>query len=273
MAAEPAISPGKRLQKILVLCLALLAPVLSNAQEFNYWSQQVGAYSSLLSVVGDLFFLKAQGIRNGAGQDLGLTDAKVDAVSHIFSAIQKINDNISITYGLMNRAYFNTNYKVRHEGWYDVMESSPEMEYYRGSFDYSKRFREDWAGLGIGWRLLPELGFGVSLFACFRSDDYSSSIGSNVFDFDNATEIYSRIAHHSQTEVLRYRNSGALIVAGFAYEKGEFQAGLTITSPLLTAKVFSNGMLDRIVSIDIPTQMNEEVYSAFTAQGATGGHP
>jgi len=279
------------------IALLFLVPSLCRAQEFNYWSQQVGAYSSLLSgsvtasvrdnsaiyynpgalgfiensslsVVGNLAYLRGHNIRNGAGQDLPLMNNNVDAVSQIFSAIHKLTDEISITYGLMNRNFHSMRFQVRHDGFYEIMEDLPGEEYYRGGFDYSKKLREDWLGLGIGWKIIPELGFGITLFGTVLSDNYSSNLTSNVFKYDEPTGIYSRVGYNNQYEVLRYSSVGGLLVAGFAYDNGSFQIGLNITSPVLHLQIFSGGMLDRTQSLDIPTIYDVPVYASITADQA-----
>ncbi len=275
----------------------LLCPSISKAQEYNYWTQQVGAYSTLLSgavtasvrdnsaiyynpgalgfignsslsVVGDLMYLQGQGIRNGAGIDLRFRNSTVDATSQIFSAIQKITDNISITYGLLNRAYHRSNFQVRHEDYYDVMSNLQGEEYYRGGFDYSKRMREDWVGFGIGWKLLPKLGFGVSLFGTALSDNYNSGTTANVFQYNQVQDRSVRIAYNNRYDFLRYSNIGLLFVAGIAYELESFQLGLNVTSPSLTLQLLSGGMFDRSIATEIPGILSEPVYAAYTTQGA-----
>jgi hypothetical protein len=214
--------------------------------------------------VGDILYLRTQGIRNGAGTDLRFRNTNVDATSQIFSAIQRITDDISITYGLMNRGYHQMNFQTRHEGYYDVVEINPGEEFYRTGFDYSKRMREDWFGFGIGWKLLPDLGFGISVFGSLMSDDYNSYISSNVFTNDPASNNLVRIAYNNQYDVLRYRNISGLLVTGLAYDNGSFQMGLNITTTTLTIPLFSKGMLDRAISSDIPGILDDPVYAAFT---------
>jgi hypothetical protein len=283
-------------KRILFLTLILTGSV-AVAQEFNYWTQQVGSYSSLLngavtasvrdnsaiyynpgalgfmtnsslSVVGDLLYLRTQKIRNAAGNDIRFQNTNVDASPQIFSAIQNIGEYISITYGILTRKYHQMQFLARHEGYYDVLQSYPGEEYYRGVFDYYKRMREDWLGFGVGWRIHPELAFGISTFISVTSDDYNSNLSGHAFRLNPGLGIYEEIAYNSRQETLQYRNIGGLLVAGLAYEKGGFQAGLNITTPPVTILFLSRGNLDRQARLNIPGYTERPEYGAMTAERA-----
>ena len=280
----------KRPLKRILYLLLIGTGHLAGAQEFNYWTQQVGSHSSLLngavtasvrdnsaiyynpgalgfmtnsslSVVGDLLYLRTQKIRNAAGTDIRFQNTNVDASPQIFSAIQNIGEYISITYGILTRKYHQMQFIARHEGYYDVLESNPGEEYYRGAFDYYKRMREDWLGFGVGWRVHPHLGFGLSTFISVTSDDYNSNLSGNVFSLNPSLGVYEEVANNSHREMLQYRNIGGLLVAGLAYEKGSFQAGLNITTPPVTLLFLSRGNLDRESRVSIPGYMENPHFS------------
>ena len=283
--------------KKIIFILLFFTSSVTGAQEFNYWSQQVGSQSSLLngavtasvrdnsaiyynpgalgfmtnsslSVVGDLLYLRTQNIRNGAGTDIRFQNTNVDASPQIFSAIQNIGEYISITYGILTRKYHQMQFIARHEGYYDVLQSYPGEEYYRGVFDYYKRMREDWLGFGIGWRIRPDLGFGISTFISVASDDYNSRLSGNAFSLNPGLGSYEEVAYNSQQENLQYRNIGGLFVMGVAYEKGSFQAGLNITTPPVTLLFLSRGNLDRESRVNIPGYTERPQYAAMTAERA-----
>ena len=264
---------------ILLLILTGLMRSVS-AQEFNYWLNEVGPQSSMLSGAvtagvkdnsaiyynpaglayvensslsfsSNGYSLGVLNIANGAGQNLDLKSFTFGAFSQIFSFVQKIPKlPISLTFALINTHYSEIKTDIKNDMFYDVIPSYEDNEYFIGTYRYYNKIREDWGGFGYGKRLRPNFGLGVSAFITYRYTNYFKSQTADVYPDDPNLTSYELLANSNFEEELNYNSYGLLFILGASWQFQKMKYGLSVTTPRINLGFVSTSNLKKSVTIE-----------------------
>lgn len=263
-----------RLTKYIILLIISL-PFALFSQEFNYWMNGIGARSTMLagaitandrdnsaiyynpgglanitnsslSVSSNGYYYSALNIDNGAGTNFNLKSNSLSSQPQIVSFVQKVPKlPISLTFASLNRhsSYINTNY--RNTMFYDVIPEIPGNELYVGSYSYTNKIKETWAGLGYGKKIRDNLGIGFSVFGTFRDQEMLLSKSGDVYVPGTDTTNLEIISNTFQLDDMIYRNAGLLFIVGVTWSYDKFRFGVNLTTPRINLKFLANSYLKR----------------------------
>jgi len=271
----------------------LLILFSAKGQEFNYWTQQVGSRSSMLSgavtagcrdnsaifynpgalayinnsslsVVGNVYFYSSLQIEDGAGQDERLRSSVVDGAPQIFSGIRKFKNNpyYTVNYALLNKELVHFNINKRIERNQDVIESRSGDEYFIGDLSYFNRIREDWLGIGWANQFFKGIGIGGSIFFTYRSQHYSDRYYAIVSEEVIDNSIVNTLAYANIDNMLDFNSLGLLAIIGFNYERKHHSFGITITTPRINFNLFDKASLRRNANVFF--ENDSSLYPSFS---------
>lgn len=272
-----------RFTQIGILFFLFTQTGVLNGQEFNYWISSPGSRSAMLSgavtagiadnsaiyynpaglanitnsslsITSDGYYWGSLNVKNGAGTSLNLKSSKLDGLPQLVSFIQKVPElPISVTLAVLNRHHSHITSSYRHKMNYDVISDNPGEEVYIGSYYYSNKIREDWAGFGYGKKVNERLGLGFSTFFTSRTQSMYVSHSADVYKSSIDTTSLVLISNSSFEEGLEYRNIGVLLVLGASLEFEHFKLGLSVTTPRMNIEFVTSSELRRSAFYNIPT--------------------
>ena len=271
-------------KSFIFITLLLCGTSLTEAQINHYRSNEVGARSTMLggavvgyvrdnsaiyynpsglayiensslSVVGDAISLDYFYQKNGAGSDVNLRSLSAEAVPQIFSGILKSKKNpiLTINYAIINIMASRNSLFAKSSGSYDVFNSRPGLEDYSGVFEYYNSTREDWFGVGWGYKLYERLGIGFSLFLSVRSQTHSESIDVGIVEQSIETNPSNLLGSNSYYNSVYYLNLAFIGKFGLSYEFDKIKLGANLTLPRSTFASLSNSTINRSTNLQIPS--------------------
>ncbi|MBD80514.1 MAG: hypothetical protein CL840_16475 [Crocinitomicaceae bacterium] len=246
------------------------------AQENNYWINQIGAKSSLLSgavtasasdnsavyynpgnlayisksninLSTDIYTLQGLFIKNGAGNGINLSRTWLGISPSFFSGGFKIKGTpfSAVTYAVFNTINTRYNLKGTHQGYHDIFPSFPGKEYYNSGYDYRIEIREDWIGMGFGTEIKTGLSIGLSTFFTIRQHRNIQHTNSSTFFENRRNGSFTQIGNYTDYRELDQIHVGNLWKIGIAYRKDKIKAGLSITTPRWTIPLVSKSVIER----------------------------
>jgi hypothetical protein len=278
-----------RLLRYLIIGFALfqLMPVAVKAQVDHYWSQQFGAVSTLtggamiagvrdnsasfynpgglayiefpnLSVDGNIYKLDKIKLSDGGGTGINLNSAQMSIFPSILAGMISYVKvpGLKLSWSILTKNYNNVLMSTRYakEG------STPSItgsDQYLGELDYVNQLNEQWFGLCLSYRLLKNLGIGITNFGTYRGE--TSSITNNsrevLLEGTNAS-----MSQSNSTQTMKYVTVGTLFKVGIDWELKHWRFGLTVTTPSIL--LYGNGS----------TRREDSYYSTFPA-GTSGQQP
>jgi hypothetical protein len=258
------------------------------AQENNYWSQQIGVTASLLggavtagindnsaivynpgklayiensnlSIVADIYSLESTRITNGGGPDLDIRNTRVVNNPQIVAGLVKSKKiPLAINYASLNRAHSDIRYKVRNEKLIELSENYDGEEVYKGNYEYRNIIRDDWFGVGFGYKITEDIGIGFSTFFTYRSQDFQETIETYLSSIDTVTGDYQNIATFNYKDQINQGHFGMLWVLGIALKKNNWEIGINIITPRVNLGIFSTATLNRNMSYITKDGQTEE---------------
>jgi hypothetical protein len=258
------------------------------AQENNYWSQQIGVTASLLggavtagindnsaivynpgelayiknsnlSIVADIYSLESTRITNGGGTDLDIRNTRVINNPQIVAGLVKSKKiPFAINYASLNRSHSDIRYKIRNEKLIDLSDNYEGDEVYKGNYEYRSKIRDDWFGVGFGYKITENIGIGFSTFFTYRSQDFQETIETFLSSIDTITGDYQNIATFNYKDQINQAHFGMLWVLGIALKKNNWEIGINIITPRVNLGIFSTASLDRNMSYITKDGQTEE---------------
>ncbi len=253
----------------ILLLPFLIMPAMIQGQDNHYWTQQYGARAALLggSIIGqaddnssiyynpgflgfldsstlnlnaNIYSYERLSVKNGAGDNVDIKSRQPNIYPQFLSGTIKFTEKSPITwsYALFTRNHSNYYTRLRHEGFYNVVESSPENELYIGSFEYSNQIDEQWGGIGAGIKLNNHLAVGLSTFIGYRFQNYQFSYYTRMMAQGTEKEAY--FASTNWYEDIYLQEFYILWKAGLSMDFGKLKGGLTITTPNLPLYGWTN---------------------------------
>jgi len=281
------------MKKAALFVFLFFALIGSMAQEFNYWNQQVGARSSMLSgavtagvndnsaiyynpsalghiknsnlsISSDGYYYHWLNIENGAGENMDLKSQGFNIVPQIVSFIQKVPGiPVSTTIAFMNRDYSSSKTAFRNEGFNDVIPENPGKEYYIGEYSYNQIMREDWLGFGYGKAYKKGISFGASAMFSFRNQIYNRYQYAQVYKYNNDTTNLILNGHSQFNEDIDIKNLGLIFLAGVSWKLDKVKLALNITFPRMNLRFFGRSDIRRSLLVKLPSQDTAYTYSIW----------
>jgi hypothetical protein len=186
--------------------------------------------SASVSINADVYGFDYYNLKNDAGKNLDMKSFKTDIYPQIAagSLIVKKMPKLRITYGTLTR--FSNNYKfdVNTSGYYDAVPRSPGQQYYNAQAEYELSSIEQWAGMGIAYKVTKTVSLGMSAFASYM--DYEAHTSTNVtVDAVYGGQPYSTGLNEYNGSEIQQLNG--IVKFGAAFDFGRLKLGATITAP------------------------------------------
>ncbi|MDO6761301.1 hypothetical protein Q4566_13905 [Tamlana sp. 2_MG-2023] len=229
------------------------------AQDTNYWTQQFGSNSVLMSgaVVGGsddntmlyynpgaLGFLdnssisvnatayRAENITisNALGQEANFKSRQLGSVPLLAGGMINVkNDNWKVGYGFMAPTSFNFKGVARKDGFFEIIDDaeSSGLEETVAESAVSDRLNEILIAFGAARRLNENWSVGLTNLFTIRSQSFSRSLSTYVFMNDTERTLVAA----NLNENVDYYNVRYSAKLGVSYQKERWKAGLTLTTP------------------------------------------
>jgi len=274
-----------RPMKYYIFCFALFQLICSTlkAQVDHYWSQQYGAVSSLtggamiagardnsaafynpgglayvefpnLSVDGNIYRLDKIKLSDGGGSGINLNSAQMSIYPQILAGmISYIKvPGLKLSWSILTRNYNNVLMSTRYARD-NGTPTIPGSDQYLGELDYVSQLNEQWFGLCVSYKVLKNLGIGITNFGTYRGETSSITNNSRAVSVKDTNATLS-LSNYTQT--MKYITVGTLFKAGIDWELKHWRFGLTVTTPSIS--LYGTGS----------TRREESYYSTGSAENA-----
>ncbi len=250
----------------LSLLFFLLAVFTSEAQDANYWTQQYGAYSNLLSgsVIGsasDLsavyynpgrlsindtsaFIISAKAyqyrvivVENASGEGSRVSNPFIsgspDLVAGNLPVKKLFGRSCRMAYSFLQRYQGEFDVVGRNAFRADVLPDQNGVEFFAGEAKFEYKVNDFWGGLSWSTALSPKWGVGITQFISFRSQRWDQRI------------IYEALLENGNTATanrfqdMRYNTYNVVWRIGLSGNLGPWRLGLSVTTPYV--RLFGNG--------------------------------
>ena len=200
---------------------------------------------SMLSFNANLFILYFYKFEDILGNGIDLKESRIAVqprfISYLFKP--KKNEHISFELALLNKENFFielSNFQVKP---IDIITSLPGEERYFATFKYRVKYMEDWVGLGGSYKTSSGWSFGVSMFALFKTLNYSYLVNIDASPLsdtiqtgpDNIPFYSASVINYNYLTCNNYRLKWNL---GILYKKGNLGIGLKLSTPSIN--IFSD---------------------------------
>ncbi len=245
-----------------------------HAQDDHYWSQQFGAGSTLmggavvggvrdntaifynpgaqsyienpnLSVDANIYKLDRLMIRNGAGAGANLNSSQLSIYPQIVSGLIDVVKwpGFNLGYAILTKNFNNVLINTRFTDRDLPPNSFPDSKFV-GAFDYNNQLNEQWFGACGSYKIAEHHGIGLSVFGAYRGQTYSLTNFSRNIQYNDSSALFSTL---NIDENVDYTMVSVLAKAGWAYEKGRWRLGVTITTPAI--RIYGKGKIQREISL------------------------
>ncbi len=196
--------------RILTFVFFLLLAQICFSQD-HYWSQQYGGQATLSGGTavsgardnsaiyynpGSIGFIDSARItastyiygfeytqlKNGAGTGLSLKSMRVNIIPQLLAgsiAIKKV-PKLKLIYGTLTRGRSNVRFTQENENDYEVITGSPNTEYYKARVEFVNNSVEQWAGLGLAYKIDKHWSIGLSAVGAYTHIEVRSTQNVNT---------------------------------------------------------------------------------------------
>ncbi|MEJ2004959.1 MAG: hypothetical protein P8X57_08370 [Cyclobacteriaceae bacterium] len=259
-----------RIATISAFLIAILSSQMLSGQDTNYWTQQFGTRSALLSgavvagtddnsmvyynpgalgfledgnisINANLYQLENITIENAIGQSADFKSSQVGNVPLLVSGmLNREKSKWKIGYGIMSPVAFQFKGTARLDDAYDFAEEdeSPGLEDFIGEMTKSVRITEILGAIGFSRKLNDHFSIGFSNFLIFRNENFTRNFMASFFLNNDRNTLVSG------TEIinLKYINVRYQLKAGIAWKVDDkWEIGATLTSP--SVNLFGRGTI------------------------------
>ncbi len=134
-----------------------------------------------------------------------------------------------MSYGLLTPVSFNFSGFARIEGEFEIANEdiSPGLEELVSESGIITKLQETTVAFGVGRKLNPSLGFGISLLNTLRTVNYSYRFSAKTLTNSDDYMLISR----TQNEFINYFAVRTALKLGLNYQKESYGFGIALTSP------------------------------------------
>ncbi len=254
--------------KLFLFNIILSLPVVIQAQDTHYWTNQYGARASFLGgavIAGlddnssvyynpaNLAFIKQSTVSlntsvykyedifmgNGGGTNVDLKSQRISLYQQMVSGLltKDPQKRWRMGFNILARQNVNIDMNQRHEGEYDLLSSNVGNEYYIGNLELRNNVGETWGCLGIGIKINKHFSVGLTTILTYRSHKHTFFYSARAMSGNAGTVIQgipisvatNSFYLHSRTNII-----GGLLKAGFHGRFGKWRFGLNLSSPTVT---------------------------------------
>lgn len=208
---------------------AVLTDTLDNAGVFYNPGNLGYLDTTSLSINANLYGLENVKIENALGQRADFKGIQFNTVPLLISGSIQTKSDWNVSYGLLTPVSFNFNGIARIEGQYELADEdiSPGKENIVSESGVITKLQETTVAVGIGKKLNPNLGFGVSLLNTLRTVNYSYRFSAKALTNSEDYFLISR----TQNEFINYFAIRTALKLGLNYQKNSYGLGLAVTTP------------------------------------------
>ena len=235
----------------------------------HYWSQQYGGQATLTggtAVVGGndnsvvyynpgaigfvdsaritastyVYGFEYTRLKNGAGTGLDLKSVRANILPQLLagSLVIKKVPKLKLVYGTLLRGRSNMRFTQENENHYEVIGGSPGLEYYKARVEYSNSSVEQWAGVGLAYKINEHWSVGLSNFATYIHMDVRSTENVNADGVINGTPYTTTVNEYNSMRLDQFSHVFKL---GASARYAHLQLGVALTMPGI--KVWGEGKL------------------------------
>ncbi len=236
----------------------LMCPEILHAQDTHHWNQQFGTRAALLggavltdtldnagvyynpgnlafldtssiSINANLYGLENIKIENALGEREDFRGLQFNTVPLLISGTIKNKTPWNLSYALITPVSFRFNGVARLERDFDLIdeEESPGPEELVSETALAATVQETTVILGIGRKIKPNLGFGISLLNTLRSVDFNYRFNAKTFSNSDDPFLVSR----AQNEFVNYFAVRTALKVGLNYQKAGWGLAFAVQSP------------------------------------------
>jgi hypothetical protein len=189
--------------------------------------------TAMVSINANLYKIENIKIQNAVGEQADFRNANFVTVPLLIAGmLPSKNPRIKWGYGLGGPMHFTFNGSGRVDGPYPIVNDaeSPGLENYTGQTQVKTKSNETLAGLGLGYRLNSNWSVGLTNQVTIRSVEYTNVVLSRFYLNNQDLNLVSSNIWKA-TKYNHWRYSAKI---GLAYTKGNWDVGLTLTTPSLS---------------------------------------
>ncbi len=267
-------SPFFSMKNVTVLLMSLCLVHVNYAQD-HYWSQQYGGQASLMggtAVVGTsdnsciyynpgavgfidsaritastyVYGFEYTRLKNGAGTGLDLKSIRVNILPQLLAGsipIKKV-PKLKLIYGTLTRGRTNVRFTAENQNQYEVIAGSPGPEYYNARVEFVNNTLEQWAGLGLSYKINETWSVGVSTFGAYTHMEVRSMANLNADATANGLPYTATVNEYNS---MRLNQMTYIAKLGAAARYKHIQIGLALTLPGL--KIWGVGKLEKYFEV------------------------
>jgi hypothetical protein len=256
--------------RILTFAFLLFLSQVSKAQD-HYWSQQYGGQATLTggtAVVGVndnsniyynpgavgfidsarisastyIYGFEYTNLKNGAGTGLNLKSVRVNILPQLLAgsiAIKKV-PKLKLIYGTLTRGRSNVRFTQENENEYEVINGSPNTEYYKARVEFVNNSVEQWAGLGLAYKIDKHWSIGLSAFGVYTHIEVRSTQNVNTDAVFNGAPYTTTVNEYN---AMRLNQMTQVFKLGVAAQFKHVHLGMALTLPGI--KVWGEGKLEK----------------------------
>lgn len=257
-------------KRIAAFLLLILTSVCAYTQD-HYWSQQYGGRATLTGgteVAGStdngaiyynpgsigfidsaritastyIYGLEYARLKNGAGTGVDLKNIHANILPQLLagSVLLKKVPKLKLIFGTLTRGRTNNRFNQENEGFYEVINGSPGLEYYKARIEHSYNSVEQWAGFGIAYEINGHWAVGLSSFATYTHMEVRATQNSSVDATADGSAYTATVNEYNEMRLNQFMHVFKL---GLAARFKHVQLGLSLTPPGI--RVWGEGKLEK----------------------------
>jgi len=240
---------------------AVLTDTIDNAGVYYNPGNLAYLDTTTLSINANMYGIENIRIENALGQKGDFKGLQFNTIPLLISGSINNNSKWNLSYGLLTPVSFKFNGNARIVGDFDLIKESesPGKEELVAESSINTTVQETTLTLGIGRKIKPNLGFGLSLINTYRSVNYNYRFSARTLLVNPAMML---LVGRNQNEFVNYFNIRTALKAGLNYQKPGFGLGLTLTSPGI--RIMGNGTVAGDLTLS-NVEVNGKRISAFAS--------
>ncbi len=221
--------------------------------------------NSSISFSGNLYNFEYAELKNGAGDNINLYGKNAFVTPEFVSGVFKFKKipNFTFTYGIFNKKNSKLTLKERVNILYNAIEPNPGDENVVGDFDYRNEIKDDWLGIGAGFKLTKNISVGVSTFVTLLNQKYYENISHTIYSNSSIQSTDVLFAKSTQLLEAQYTVVQNIWKAGLAFENEFFNIGVVFTTPSIKIPISLHSFMNRNHYFASPSINNQLFYSDY----------